>query len=62
MKVKSDIIFEFVRPVFLDKLWKFLKESNPLYGNIVVKTENTAIFHSQMHLIVRPSETFMIAL
>ena len=33
-------LFEPVRTMFLERLLRFLKENNPLYYNIVVKTEN----------------------
>ena len=31
-----------VRPMFLGRLLRFLKENNPLYCKILVKTENIA--------------------
>ena len=40
LKDHGHVLFEPVRPMFLETLLRFLKESNPLYCNIVVKTEN----------------------
>ena len=34
------VLLEPVRPMFLERLLKLLKENNPLYFNIVAKTEN----------------------
>ena len=34
------VLFEPVRTIFLERLLRFLEENNPLYCNIVVKTEN----------------------
>ena len=40
LEYHGHVLFEPVRPVFLDRLLRFLKENNLLYRNIVVKTEN----------------------
>ena len=40
LEYHGHVLFESVRPIFLDRLLRFLKENNPLYSNIVVKTEN----------------------
>ena len=40
LEYHGHVLFEPVRPVFLDRLLRFLNENNALYHNIVVKTEN----------------------
>ena len=39
LEYHGHVFFETVRPVSLDRLLRFLKENNPLYLNVVVKTE-----------------------
>ena len=40
LEYHDHVLFEPVRPMFLERLLRFLKEYNPPYCNIVVKTEN----------------------
>ena len=39
LEYHGQVLFEHVRPMSLERLLRFLKENNPLYCNIVVKTE-----------------------
>ena len=56
------ILFEPARPVFLNRLLSFLKENNPLYRNIVVKTENIPPYLSSANVIDILCDTLMMAL
>ena len=40
LEYPGHVLFEPVRKMFLERLLRFLKENNPLYFNIVVKTES----------------------
>ena len=57
------LLFEAVRPMFLERLLRFLKENNPLYCNILVKTEiYIHILHLQMSWIFHANKALMMAL
>ena len=50
LKYHGDVVFEPVRPLFLERLLRFLKENNPLYFNLIVQAKNITPYLSVLNV------------
>ena len=50
LKYHGDVVFEPVRPLFLERLLRFLKENNPLYFNLIVQAKNIPPYLSVLNV------------